>query len=237
MRQGFELSRAEESGLFEKATERLDIYVRLCLEDDRRDKAKEFLSDGRYVRFALKEFTEQLFTEYPWPYDISPRIDMENVYKTIAEALSGDMEVLIDPGDFYNILIAVSDEVSLHLGLHFLPGSIEVTVRGLDDDDDREWKYPVAEHLSDDFTLTLLDQHLDDPFGLTEEHMDEFCDRVSYLHRAIERIREMAGSKASVMIVRHGLRQSSIGKTDETTALTRMTGNQRRFGSIPLGIP
>ena len=74
MRQGFELSRAEESELFEKATERLDIYVRLCLEDGGRDKAREFLSDGRYVRFALKEFTEQLFTEYPWPYDISPRI-------------------------------------------------------------------------------------------------------------------------------------------------------------------
>jgi hypothetical protein len=162
---------------------------------------------------------------------------MENVYKTIAEALSGDMKVLIDPGDFYNILIAVSDDISLHLGLHFLPGSIEVTVRGSDEDDDREWKYPVAERLSDDFTLTLLDQHLDDPFGLTEEHVDAFCDRVSYLHRAIVRIRETAESKASVMIVRHGLRRPSIEKTDRTTALTRMTGNQRRFGSIPLGIP
>ncbi len=40
------MSRAEESELFEKATERLDIYIRLCLEDCGRGKAREFLSDG-----------------------------------------------------------------------------------------------------------------------------------------------------------------------------------------------
>ncbi len=221
MRQGFELSRAEESGLFEKATERLDIYVRLCLEDDGREKAKAFLSDGRYVRSALKEFAEQLFTEYPWTYDISPRIDMEKVYGEITEALSSEMEVMIDPGDFYSIRIAVSDDVSVHLNLYCLPGRIEVTVRG--PDDDYEWKYPVAEHLSDDFTLTLLDQYLDDPFGLTEEHVDEFCDRASYLHGAFERIREMAESKTSAMIERNGLRRSSIMRTGRTTAHARMT--------------
>ncbi len=40
------MSRAEESELFEKATERLDIYIRLCLEDCGHGKAREFLSDG-----------------------------------------------------------------------------------------------------------------------------------------------------------------------------------------------
>ena len=58
----------------------------------------------------------------------------------------------------------------------------------------------MAEHLSDDFTLTLLDQHLDDPFGLIGEHVGEFCDRILYLHRAFVRIREMAENKVAAMI-------------------------------------
>ncbi len=69
----------------------------------------------------------------------------------------------------------------------------------------------MAEQLSDDFTLTQLDQELDDPFGLTEEHVDEFCDRMSYLHRAFGRIREMAEIKASAMIERHGPRSDKDG--------------------------
>ena len=134
MPQGFSISRAEESRLFEKATEKLDLYVLLCMEQGKIDKAREFLSDGRYVRLALKEFAENLFLEHPWAWGQSPEIDMERVYGTIAEAFSGKMEVYTDPGDFYHIRINVSDEISIFLNLYCLPGSIEVTIRGPGDD-------------------------------------------------------------------------------------------------------
>ena len=139
-----------------------------------------------------------MFTEYSWTYGCSPRIDMKMVYEKIAEAPSEEMKVIIDPGDFNHIRIEVSYDVSVLLNLYFLPGRIEVTVSG--PDDECEWKYTVAEHLSDDFTLTLLDQHLDDPFGLIGEYVGEFCDRILYLHRAFVRIREMAENKVAAMI-------------------------------------
>ncbi len=204
MPQVFDLSRAEESALFERAVEKLDLYVRLCMDDGRSDCAERFLSDGRYERSALKQFADLLLSECPWLYSNSPTIDMEKVYRVLADSLSGSMKVLIDPGCFDDILIEVDDALSIHLGLYCLPGHIEVTLRG--PDDDVEWKYPVAVHLSDDFALSLLEQDLDDPFALTEEHLDDFCGLVLYLHGACRRIKGMAGSRAEALAGRYGLR-------------------------------
>ena len=129
---------------------------------------------------------------------------MEKVYRVLEESLSGSMKVLIDPGHFDDIIIEVDDALSIHLALFCLPGHIEVTLNG--PDDDWEWKYPVAAHLSDDFALSLLEQGLDDPFALTEEHLDDFCGLVLYLHEACGRIEGMAQSRAEALAGRYGLR-------------------------------
>ncbi|MBR6205514.1 MAG: hypothetical protein IKQ60_10860 [Candidatus Methanomethylophilaceae archaeon] len=204
MPQGFDLSRAEESDILGRAVEKLDLYVRLCMDEGRGDSAESFLSDGRYVRFALKQFADLLLSERPWLYSNSPSIDMEKVYRVLEESLSGSMKVLIDPGHFDDIIIEVDDALSIHLALFCLPGHIEVTLNG--PDDDWEWKYPVAAHLSDDFALSLLEQGLDDPFALTEEHLDDFCGLVLYLHEACGRIEGMAQSRAEALAGRYGLR-------------------------------
>ena len=204
MPRGFDLSRAEESEILGRAVEKLDLYVRLCMDEGRGDSAESFLSDGRYVRSALKQFADTLFSELPWLYSNSPSIDMETVYRVLADSLSGSMKVLIDPGRYDDIIIEVDDELSIHLALYCLPGHIEVTLNG--PDDDWEWRYPVALHLSDDFALSLLEQGLDDPFALTEEHLDDFCGLVLYLHGACGRIKGLAQSRAEALAGRHGLR-------------------------------
>ena len=204
MSQGFDLSRAEESEALGRAVEKLDIYIRLCMDEGKGDNVERFLSDGRYVRSALKQFADLLLSECLWSYSNSPRIDMEKVYRVLMESLSGSMKVLIDPGCFDDILIEVDDALSIHLALYCLPGHIEVTLRG--PDDDGEWKYPAALHLSDDFALSLLEQDLDDPFALTEEHLDDFCGLVLYLHGACGRIKGLAQSRAESLARRYGLR-------------------------------
>ncbi len=51
------MEKTEEKAMFDRATEKLDLYVPLCLEDGCVDDARDFLrSGGQYVRFALKEF-------------------------------------------------------------------------------------------------------------------------------------------------------------------------------------
>jgi len=47
------MEKAEEKAIFDKATEKLDLYVPLCLEDGCVDDAREFLQPGgQYMRFA-----------------------------------------------------------------------------------------------------------------------------------------------------------------------------------------
>ncbi len=194
---------AAENELFAQATEKLDLYIRLCIGGDRRDEAKKFLSDGVYARSALKEFTEQAFLKYLRTYSNSPEIDMERIYGKLSARLSGKAEVVRVTGCFDQIRIAADPDVSIVLSLYCLPGHIEVTVEG--PDDDSEWKYPVAEYLSDDFTLGLLDQNIDDPFALTEEHLDEFCDIILYLPEALKRIRKTAEDRAAELSVKYDL--------------------------------
>jgi len=62
----------------------------------------------------------------------------------------------------------------------------------------------MAEQPSGDFPLNLPDQHLDDPFGPTKEHVGWFCDRISHLHEV--RARQVTSEDiASTMIVGHDL--------------------------------
>ena len=50
------MEKTEEKKIFDLATEKLDLYVPLCLEDNCADDAAAFLQPGGpYVRFALKE--------------------------------------------------------------------------------------------------------------------------------------------------------------------------------------
>ena len=58
------MNEAEEKTIFDRATEKLDLYVPLLLKYDQIDDAKEFLQPGGpYVRFAVKEFMKELLDE------------------------------------------------------------------------------------------------------------------------------------------------------------------------------
>ena len=58
------MEKTEEKKIFDLATEKLDLYVPLSLEDGCTEDARAFLQPGRpYVRFALKEFMKELLFE------------------------------------------------------------------------------------------------------------------------------------------------------------------------------
>ncbi len=47
------LDRDEESAIFDRATEQLDLFVPLCLKDNYFDEVREFLQPGgQYVKFV-----------------------------------------------------------------------------------------------------------------------------------------------------------------------------------------
>ena len=55
------MDRTEEKAIFDRATEKLDLYVPLCIGDGCADDARKFLQPGgEYVRFAVKEFMKEL---------------------------------------------------------------------------------------------------------------------------------------------------------------------------------
>ena len=82
------MEKAEEKEIFDRATEKLDLYVPLCLEDGYSDDAREFLKPGgEYVRFALKEFIKELLFELIRPVGEWTKdpyyIDMDQIYETV----------------------------------------------------------------------------------------------------------------------------------------------------------
>ncbi|MBR6427071.1 MAG: hypothetical protein IKS28_04515, partial [Clostridia bacterium] len=88
----------EEKKIFDKATEKLDLYVPLCLEDNCADDAAAFLQPGGpYMRFALKEFIKELLFELIKPVGEWTKdpyyIDMDPIYETVKHELAEHFEV------------------------------------------------------------------------------------------------------------------------------------------------
>ena len=55
---------AEEKAIFDRATEKLDLYLPLLLKNNYVDEAKAFVRPGgEYVRFTVKEFMKELIFE------------------------------------------------------------------------------------------------------------------------------------------------------------------------------
>ena len=92
------MNRDEEQTIFDRATEKLDLYVPLCLEDNCADDAAAFLQPGGpYVRFALKEFMKELLFELIKPVGEWTKdpyyIDMVPIYETVKHELAEHFEV------------------------------------------------------------------------------------------------------------------------------------------------
>ena len=69
------MNEKEEKAIFDRATEKLDLYVPLCLEEGCSDDAGKFLQPGgEYIRFALKEFMKELLFELIKPVGSGRRI-------------------------------------------------------------------------------------------------------------------------------------------------------------------
>lgn len=58
------MNKGEEKTIFDRAAEKLDLYVPLLLKYNHADDAREFLRPGGpYVRFAVKQFMKELLGE------------------------------------------------------------------------------------------------------------------------------------------------------------------------------
>ena len=82
------MTKSEEKAIFDRATEKLDLYVPLCLEDGCTEDAIKFLQPGsEYVRFALKEFMKELLFELIKPVGEWTKdpyyIDLNPIYETV----------------------------------------------------------------------------------------------------------------------------------------------------------
>ena len=86
------MTKEEEKAIFDRATEKLDLYVPLLLKHNYVDAAREFLQPGgAYVRFAVKEFMKELIFELIKPVGEWTRdpyyIDMDPIYETVKREL------------------------------------------------------------------------------------------------------------------------------------------------------
>ena len=92
------MDKAEEKKIFDRATEKLDLFVPLCLKNEYVKEAKEFLlPGGQYVRFAVKEFMKELLFELIKPVGEWTKdpyyIDMNPIRETVKKELAEHFEV------------------------------------------------------------------------------------------------------------------------------------------------
>ena len=153
------MDKTEEKAIFDKATEKLDLYVLLCLKDNYVDYAREFLQPGgEYVRFALKEFMKELLFELIRPVGEWTKdpyyIDMAPIYETVKRELAEHFEVRHGlEGYIFSefVYVKINDILSfMLLRGHHAFSIVGIRVDGFDDDDDSDWMGYVAEKTGDE---------------------------------------------------------------------------------------
>ena len=209
------LHKTEEKTIFDKATEKLDLYVPLCLEDNYIDEAREFLQPGgQYVRFAVKEFMKEFLFALIKPVGEWTKdpyyIDMDPVYETVKNELAEHFEVSHGlEGYIFSefIHVKINDILSLHLirGHHAF-SLVGIRVDGLWDDDDSDWMGYVAEKTDDELLECQANGDCETCSAyFFPDQTAEFCRAAEYVYDNVDRFTEMAEEKAREQREKYGL--------------------------------
>ena len=200
------MDRAEEKKIFDAATEKLDLYVPLCLEDGCADDAGEFLQPGGAdVRFAVKEFMKELLFELIKPVGEWTKdpyyIDMVPIYETVKKELADHFDVSHGLEEYIfseYVHIKINDILSFDLlrGHHAF-STVGVRVNGLWDDDDSDWMGYVAEKTDDEFLMCQANGDCERCSAyLFPDQTAEFCRVAEYVYDNIGRYMELTEEKA-----------------------------------------
>ena len=197
---------AEEKAIFEKATEKLDLFVPLCLKGNYVDEAREFLQPGgQYVRFAVKEFMKELLGELIKPVGSWTKdpyyIDMDPIYETVKKELAEHFEVRHGlEGYIFSEFVSVKINDILSFMLlrgHHAFSIVGIRVDGLWDDDDSDWMGYVAEETGDELLKCQANGDCEVCSGyFFPDQTTEFCRVAEYVYDNIDRFTEMAEEKA-----------------------------------------
>ena len=206
---------AEEKSIFDRATEKLDLYVPLLLKHNYVDAAKEFLRPGGpYVRFAVKEFMKELIFELIKPVGEWTRdpyyIDMDPIYETVKSELAEHFEVrhgLIGYIFSEFIFVKINDILSFNLirGHHAF-SIVGIRVDGYDDDLDEDWMGLVAEETNDELLALQANGDCEQSSAyFFPDQTTEFCRLAEYIYDNIGRYMAMAEEKARREAEKYGL--------------------------------
>ena len=206
---------SEEKAIFEKATEKLDLYVPVLLKHDYADYAKEFLQPGgEYVRFAVKQFMKELLGELIKPVGNWTRdpyyIDMDPIYETVKKELADHFEVKHGLEEYIfseYIHLKINDILSFNLlrGHHAF-STVGVRVNGFWDDDDGDWMGYVAEKTDDELLECQANGDCERCSAyFFPDQTTEFCRVAEYIYDNIDRFTEMAEEKAQEERKKYGL--------------------------------
>ncbi len=200
------MTKIEEKDIFDKATEKLDLYVPLCLEDDCANDAREFLKPGgAYVRFAVKEFMKELLFELIRPVGEWTKdpyyIDMDPIYKTVKKELAEHFDVRHGlEGYIFSefVYVKINDILSFDLlrGHHAF-STVGIRVNGSEDDDDSDWMGYVAEKTNDELLMCQAtgDCERCSAYFFPDQTV-QFCRVAEYVYDNIDRFTQMAEEKA-----------------------------------------
>ena len=200
------MEKTEEKKIFDLATEKLDLYVPLCLEDNCADDAAAFLQPGGpYVRFALKEFMKELLFELIKPVGEWTKdpyyIDMDPVYETVKRELADHFEVSHGLEEYIFsefIHVKINDILSLDLlrGHHAF-STVGIRVNGFWDDDDSDWMGYVAEKTDDELLACQASGDCERCSAyFFPDQTTEFCRVAEYVYDNVDRFTQMAEEKA-----------------------------------------
>ena len=209
------MDRTEEKEIFDRATEKLDLYVPLCLKDDYADYAKAFLQPGgQYVRFAVKEFIKELLFELIRPvgeWTTDPNyIDMKPIFETVKKELADHFEVKHGlEGYIFSefVYVKINDILSfMLLRGHFAFSTVGIRVDGFEDDDDSDWMGYVAEKTDDELMMCEANGDCEECSAyFFPDQAKEFCHVAEYIYDNIDRFTEMAEEKAQEERKKYGL--------------------------------
>lgn len=194
-----------EKDIFDRATEKLDLYVPTLLKHDYVKEAREFLvPGGEYVRFAVKEFMKELIFELIKPTEYkqeSVYIDMNPIYETVKNELPEHFEVSHGlEGYIFSefVHVKINDILSFHLirGHHAF-SIVGIRVDGFWDDDEMYWMGTVAEETGDELLACQAngDCEQSSAYFCPDQTM-EFCRIANYVYDNIDRFMQMAEEKA-----------------------------------------
>ena len=200
------MDKTEEKKIFDKATEKLDLYVPLCLDDGTADDARKFLQPGgEYVRFAVKEFMKELLFELIKPVGEWTKdpyyIDMDPIYETVKKELADHFDVTHDLEEYIFsefVYVKINDILSLRLLRgHHAYSIVGRRVDGFWDDDDSDWMGYVAEKTGDELLECQANGNCERCSAyFFPDQTAEFCRVAEYVYDNIDRFTQMAEEKA-----------------------------------------